>query len=354
MSNSFQLGQPAVQVIEPTPEAAGPAPPPRVGKALSLLLIMSTVVVAGLAIARAVLVDANDSASVTEPRDEAFDAREVAVVAQTAPRRWTETGFATTTALGELEWEQITLIPEAKGRIVTNPVWTDSGFVLLTVGEAVLQLWTSPTGQEWDVIGQAALEPGITITGLDLTAEAVRVLVEDDTGAVSAQPIPGLTPGVAVPNARADPVAVFPDAVTTSVGLGNSHFALVNEFADCCDDLPPITGAWAAAEGSGWTRLTGVEGQRTLGDKAGAGPAGWAFTWHQCDPGCGQEVWLSPDLMSWDRLRLSNSARDQVLFQVSGITVGTESVVVSGLASDSSPYTGRSAAIVWVGTIHPR
>lgn len=353
MSSSFQLDQPAVQVVEPTPPAVGGAPPPRVWQALSLLLIMAAVVVAGLAIARAVLVDAEDAARVTEPREQAFDAREVAVVSQTAPRRWTETGFAMTTAFGELQWEQATLIPDAKGRTVTNPVWTDNGFVLLTEGEGALQLWTSPAGREWDIIGQAAIEPGITITGLDLTAEAVRVLVEDDAGSVSRQPIPGLVPGFSVPNALADSEVVFSESVATSVGLGNSHLALVNEFADCCDDLPPITGAWAAAGGSGWTRLTGVEGQRTLGDRAGAGPAGWAFTWHQCDPGCGQEVWLSPDLMSWDRLRLSNSARDQVLFQVSGISVGTESVVVSGLASDSSPYTGRSAAIVWVGTIKP-
>ena len=94
-----------------------------------------------------------------------------------------------------------------------------------------------------------------------------------------------------------------------------------------------------------------VTGDPTAVRSVAGGPAGWAFTWHQCAPGCGQEIWLSADGIEWDRLKMINSAKAGSFVVPSGISVGATAIVLAGISYDTSPYTGVNPVVLWVGSI---
>jgi hypothetical protein len=268
------------------------------------------------------------------------DVESITVTDQALPRGWVQSGAVTDTAMGRIGWEQVELIPESSG-VITNPIWTSGGFRILTQRDRVLKVWESPGGREWTEIATAVTVPGITIRSLTAAADGLSLTVEDAEGVATEHALGNLTAGAQEAGPDAAGIATF----------AGRRLELSTDTPDGPISQPTATVARTRTSDGPWQRLDGVGGTHTFGEGVTAGPAGWGLTWHQCDPGCGQEVWLSSDLVTWDRIRISNSVRDEIFFIASGIGLGADSVVISGVAWESSPYTGSAAGVVWVGTI---
>lgn len=269
------------------------------------------------------------------------DVESISVTDQALRRGWVQSGAVTDTAMGRIGWEQVELIPESSGDVITNPIWTSGGFRILTQRHRVLKVWESPGGREWTLIATAVTVPGITIGSLTAAADGLSVTVEDAEGVATEHALTNLTAGAQEAGLDAAGIATF----------AGRRLELSTDTPDGHISQPTVTVARTRTSDGPWQRLDGVGGTHTFGEGVTAGPAGWGLTWHQCDPGCGQEVWLSSDLVTWDRIRISNSARDEIFFIASGIALGADSVVISGVANESAPYRGSATGVVWVGTI---
>ena len=339
MAGQILLEKPAVDLVETAPPTTR-APGGDITAALFLLLGVTAVMLFVFGVSNLIFAE-NEPSAVIQSSSSTIDVDSISVTDQAMPRQWIGQGAAIETAMGLVTWEQVELLPDAGGDIITNPIRTPTGFLLLTQSDQLLKAWISPTGREWEVAGQGVTQPGIKIRALTATPDGLQVVAEDEVGIASEHPFAGLDLG-------AFEVAV---EATGAAAFDGRRLEVTMESLECCNRPASTTIVRTRVDGGEWQHLEQIDGKQTFGESVAGGPAGWGLTWHQCDPGCGQEIWLSPDLVEWDRIRMSNSARDQMFFIAGGIAIGSESVVVSGLANESSPYSGSASGVVWVGTV---
>ncbi len=241
----------------------------------------------------------------------------------TAPPNWHTTAYTVGTGLGTVTWREIVLADGAIQATIDPPVWIEDRFSVV-VGEGDrIKRFESTDGVAW--LAQPAR------VGRPTSDSPSRI--ETLLGAGWENELPGDSAG------------------QITAAMHDGHFLAVGAVDGGETGGRPMSAAWLSGDGREWRLVNQVTGDPTAVRSVAGGPAGWAFTWHQCAPGCGQEIWLSADGIEWDRLKMINSAKAGSFVVPSGISVGATAIVLAGISYDTSPYTGVNPVVLWVGSI---